>query len=95
MYGCFGELIFGAAKSARTEQNKQTAKNFCSRYPLLNISESVSEVYGELKKHLQSHGNIMPENDMWIAATAIANGMAVITQDKLFENIPSLNVIKL
>ena len=28
-----GELIFGAAKSARTEQNKQNAKNFCSRYP--------------------------------------------------------------
>ncbi len=90
-----GELIFGAAKSARTEQNKQNARNFCSRYPLLDITDSVAEVYGEIKKELQSHGNIMPENDMWIAATALANNMTVVTQDKHFEHIPRLTVVKL
>ena len=53
------------------------------------------EKYGKLKKELQLQGNIMPENDMWIAATAIANEMTVITQDKHFEHIPNLSVIKL
>ena len=37
----------------------------------------------------------MPENDMWIAATALANDMTVITQDKHFEHIQNLMVIKL
>lgn len=55
----------------------------------------MAEVYGYIKKELQSHGNIMPENDMWIAASAIANDKTVITQDKHFENIPNLNVIKM
>ena len=32
---------------------------------------------------------------MWIGATAIANNMTVITQDKHFDNIPGITVIKL
>ena len=90
-----GELMYGAAKSAHVVQNKQNAKIFCSRYPLLGVSNIVAEFYGEIKKDLLSHGNVMPENDMWIAATALANDMTVITQDKHFEHIQNLMVIKL
>ena len=90
-----GELMYGAAKSAHFVQNKQNAKSFCSRYPLLGVSNIVAEFYGEIKKDLLSHGNVMPENDMWIAATALANDMTVITQDKHFEHIQNLMVIKL
>ena len=90
-----GELMYGAAKSAHVVQNKQNAKSFCSRYPLLGVSNIVAEFYGEIKKDLLSHGNVMPENDMWIAATALANDMTVITQDRHFEHIQNLMVIKL
>ena len=90
-----GELMYGAAKSAHVVQNKQNAKSFCSRYPLLGVSNIVAEFYGEIKKDLLSHSNVMPENDMWIAATALANDMTVITQDKHFEHIQNLMVIKL
>ena len=90
-----GELMYGAAKSAHVVQNKHNAKSFCSRYPLLGVSNIVAEFYGEIKKDLLSHGNVMPENDMWIAATALANDMTVITQDKHFEHIQNLMVIKL
>lgn len=89
------ELMYGAAKSAQVVQNKQNAKSFCSRYPLLGVSNIVAEFYGEIKKDLLSHGNVIPENDMWIAATALANDMTVITQDKHFEHIQNLMVIKL
>ena len=88
-----GELMYGAAKSAHVVQNKQNAKSFCSRYPLLGVSNIVAEFYGEIKKDLLSHGNVMSENDMWIAATALANEMTVITQDKHFEHIQNLMVI--
>ena len=88
-----GELMYGAAKSAHVVQNKQNAKSLCSRYPLLGVSNIVAEFYGEIKKDLLSHGNVMPENDMWIAVTALANDMTVITQDKHFEHIQNLMVI--
>ncbi len=52
-------------------------------------------MYGKLKAELQTVGNIVPENDMWIVATALANNMTVVTQDKHFGHIPGLNVIKI
>ena len=90
-----GEFMYSVTKSAHVVQNKQNVKSFCSRYPLLGVSNIVAEFYGEIKKDLLSHGNVMPENDMWIAATALANDMTVITQDKHFEHIQNLMVIKL
>ena len=90
-----GELLYGAAKSAHSKENREKAKSFCSRFNFLLIDENVAEEYGKLKNTLLSHGNVMPENDMWIAAVAIANNMSVITQDKHFELIPCLSVVKL
>lgn len=45
-----GELLYGATKSARSEQNKQNAKVFCSNFPILEVDERVSEAYGAIKK---------------------------------------------
>ena len=90
-----GELLFGAEKSQKREMNRKNYLDFCEPYPILDITKEVAAEYGKLKCNLQAHGNIMPENDMWIASTALANDMAVITQDKHFEHIPNLTVIKL
>ena len=90
-----GELMFGAEKSQLKAENRDKYLQFCLSYPLLDVNQSVALEYGKIKNVLQAHGNIMPENDMWIAATAIANNMTVITQDRHFEHIPNLNVIKL
>ena len=90
-----GELLFGAEKSQKCEKNRKTYLDFCAPYPVLDVTQKVADCYGKLKCALQAHGNIMPENDMWIAATAIANDMTGVTQDKHFEHIPNLRVIKL
>ncbi len=90
-----GELLYGAEKSARSAENRTKAIAFCSRFKLYPVDNNVSDAYGTLKHNLLASGNVMPENDIWIAATAIANDMAVITQDKHFEHIPGLKVIKL
>jgi tRNA(fMet)-specific endonuclease VapC len=91
----FGELIFGAEKSQLKQTNKDSYVNFCLSYPLLDVNRNVAKEYGKLKCSLQKTGDIMPENDMWIAATAIANDMQVVTQDKHFEHIKGLLVIKI
>jgi predicted nucleic acid-binding protein len=36
----------------------------------------------------------MPVNDSWIAAIAIANEMVVVTQDKDYDGVPGLDVVK-
>ena len=90
-----GELIFGAEKSQLKQSNKEKYVNFCLSYPLLDVTKKVAEEYGKLKYVLQKSGNIMPENDMWIAATAIANDLQVVTQDRHFDLIKGLTVLKI
>lgn len=36
----------------------------------------------------------MPLNDSWIAATAIANNLPVVSQDDDYEDVPGLHVIR-
>lgn len=90
-----GELMFGAEKSQLKQSNKNNYLQFCLSFPLLDVTKDVAEEYGRLKNELQSHGEIMPENDMWIASIARVNKMAVATQDKHFEKISNLTVIKM
>ncbi len=90
-----GELLFGVEKSQLRIENRNRYLEFCLSYPLLDVTKNVAFEYGKIKYTLQAHGNIIPENDMWIAATALANDMTVVTQDKHFAHIPSLKVITL
>jgi predicted nucleic acid-binding protein len=43
---------------------------------------------------LRDRGARMPVNDSWIAATALAHGVAVATQDDDYVELPGLEVIK-
>ncbi len=36
----------------------------------------------------------MPVNDSWIAATAMAHGLPVVTQDDDYVDVPGLEVIR-
>ena len=56
-----GELLFGAEKSQKREQNRKNYLDFCAPYPVLDVTKEVAAEYGRLKCEQQSHGNIMPE----------------------------------
>ncbi|QTQ12184.1 PIN domain-containing protein [Treponema parvum] len=90
-----GELMFGAEKSNLKQSNKEKYLRFCLSYPLLDVTRDVAQKYGKLKNILQTNGDILPENDIWISAIAITNEMTIITKDKHFERIPDLRIIKL
>lgn len=86
----YGELMFGAEKSAKPEQNKLRLQAFCADFPMLAVTKEIADAYGKLKSDLQKIGKIIPENDMWIAAAALAFNLTVITGDKHFSNISEL-----
>lgn len=90
-----GELLFGAEKSRRTEENKNKAIAFFSRYNLYETSKEVAAEYGKIKSALLKAGNPIPENDLWLAAVAKANDFAIVTQDKHFKKITDLSIIEI
>jgi predicted nucleic acid-binding protein len=57
------------------------------------IDQRVAEAWASLRVSLRDLGLRMPVNDSWIAATAIALGIPVVTQDDDYLNAPGLEVI--
>jgi predicted nucleic acid-binding protein len=58
------------------------------------IDDEVGEAWSSLRIELRSRGLRMPVNDSWIAATAIALGVPVVTQDDDYVDVPGLDVIR-
>ena len=57
------------------------------------IDEAVAQSWGSLRIRLRDLGLRMPVNDSWIAATALALGIPVVTQDDDYVEVPGLAVI--
>lgn len=60
----------------------------------LSVDASVAERWAQLRATLRAAGRRMPVNDSWIAATALAHGLPVVTQDDDYDDVPGLTVIK-
>ena len=60
----------------------------------LVIDGTVAEAWAALRIALREAGRRMPLNDSWIAATAIALGAPVVTQDAGYRDVPGLRVIR-
>lgn len=53
----------------------------------LPIDEAVGSVWARMRVHLAESGRRVNVNDLWIAATAAANGLPVVTQDDDFDPV--------
>jgi len=47
---------------------------------------------GVIKADLASRGQLLEDNDLHIAATALSRGLILVTHDKAFERIPDLSI---
>jgi len=57
------------------------------------VDDRVAEAWARLRVALAQAGLRMPVNDSWIAATAMALGVPVVTQDDDYVELPVVSVI--
>lgn len=57
------------------------------------VDERVVEAWAKLRILLRDSHQRMPVNDSWIAATALAMDLPVVTQDDDYVELPGLSVI--
>jgi predicted nucleic acid-binding protein len=57
------------------------------------VDEAVAEAWARLRLLLRDSGQRMPVNDSWIAATAMALAIPVVTQDDDYVEVDGLDVV--
>jgi tRNA(fMet)-specific endonuclease VapC len=83
-----GELACGQSAGARSDWER-----LCRPYPVLPWTMEVAWHYGELYRALAAGGQLIGTNDLWIAATALAHGHSVVTNNTHeFGRVPKLVV---
>ena len=92
-----GELRLGVlqAKDPIAASRRLSTYQLAQRFEALPVDEIVSDAWALLVSKLRAAGRKAPINDSWIAATAIAHGIPVVTQDNDYDSIPDLSVIKI
>lgn len=91
-----GELRLGllAAADGSTRARRLETLSRAEALEPLPVDAGVAHAWAALRLALRDEGKRMPLNDSWIAATAIANRIPVVSQDGDYDEVPGLEVIR-
>jgi predicted nucleic acid-binding protein len=92
-----GELRLGVlqANGPEAAARRLSTYQLAQRFEALAIDEPVSDAWALLVSQLRAAGRKVPVNDSWIAATAIAHGIPIVSQDADYDLMPGVSVIKI
>lgn len=75
------ELLFGARKSKRVEENLQLLRRFFAPLASLPFDDRCAEHYGAIRADLAAQGSPIGPNDLFIAAIARAHDATLVTHN--------------
>ena len=85
------ELLCGAEKSIKKEENLKTIKEFLFPFEIVAFGEKESSFYSKIRAELEKEGKVIGPNDLIIVATVLENDGILITNNvKEFERIKNL-----
>ncbi len=88
-----GELYYGAYNSTKQKENLLKVAKLGSDVEIISCDGETSSHYGFIKNQLKKKGKPIPENDIWIAATAKQHQLTLVSRDKHFGEIDGLHWI--
>jgi tRNA(fMet)-specific endonuclease VapC len=91
------ELLHGVhrATGARRARRRAFVEHLLAGLQAIPITEPVARVHAEIWAQLAERGQSIGAHDLWIAATAIAHGLALATGNATeFRRVPGLRVLQ-
>lgn len=91
-----GEILYGILRTPGGKKQsalEAEAIRYFQLIPCEVLPQPVGDQYAALKFIRQTSGRSMDENDLWIAATALALGATLVTRDTDFNGIEGLAVL--
>lgn len=92
-----GELRLGVlqARDPEAASRRLSTYQLAQRFEALVVDEAVSDAWALLVSRLRALGRKVPINGSWIAATAIAHGIPIVSRDADYDLMPDVEVIKI
>ncbi len=92
------ELLHGVHRATGACRARRSAfvEHLLAGLQAIPITDPIARVHAGIWAQLAEDANVIGAHDLWIAATAIAHGLAVATRNRTdFERVPGLQVIAL
>jgi tRNA(fMet)-specific endonuclease VapC len=90
------ELLHGvhrAQDASMRARRSAFVEALLERFPLLGIERSTARTHARLWADLAAAGTPVGPNDLWLAATAVTHGLALVTANaREFLRVPGLSV---
>ena len=90
-----GEILYGLERmppGRRRRENERAAAELFEAVACEGLCEAVADVYARIKYDAERDGTPLAENDLWIAATALARGATLVTSDTDFRRVRGLDI---
>mgnify|MGYP000046427892 CR=1 FL=1 len=88
-----GELWFGAEKSQARERALNTLEQLVRMIQPSALPMAAAQHYGQIRATLQQQGQTIGNNDLWLAAHALAEDWTLVTNNtREFARVPGLRV---
>ncbi len=89
----YAELLVGAEKSSQPERVLQQIETLLEAHEIVELTEEVAEHYARIRAGLEARGAVIGANDLWIAATALAHGAVLVTNNSAeFSRVNGLTI---
>jgi tRNA(fMet)-specific endonuclease VapC len=89
-----GELMTWARRRDAPPRRRTGIEAFLREVETLVVDEKVALVFAELRAGQLDAGRLTPATDLWIAATAIAYGLTLVTHNtRDYEQVPGLMLV--
>ena len=88
-----GEMRFGIHRAGNNRRAIEQWERFFRGVVVLLPDEATATAYAELKQAIATKGKPIPENDLWIAATAKSHGLPLYCKDAHFDELADMMTI--
>src|SRR3984893_18157524 len=89
----YGELVYGAEKSQFREQAGRLLAELAGLLPVMALPSRAGQFYGAIRAALEAKGEMIGNNDLWIAAHAQAAELILVTNnEREFRRVEGLKI---
>ena len=83
-------VVYGRNRGARTEE----WISFLRAVPVIDIARAIANQFAAIRGSLRAAGMLIPDADIWIAATAMEHDLTLVTGNlRHFERIAGLRLL--